>query len=212
MTALVIEALLREHRDLELLLAALGRQIHVFAEGGSPDYDVVRGVADYLLEVPDRSHHPKEDIVFARLVEAHPHRALAISGLRREHRALGRGAAWFAETINALLNGSDIPRAAIVAAARSYVTAQRRHMREEEQTYFPLADRLLSASDWLAIEAELARRSDRASVQRAEQAFARATELLLGWQREDDGLAPPPADLSIRDFPVVFELDQRGSP
>src|ERR1022692_3828142 len=140
MTAFVIEALLREHRDLELLLAALGRQIHIFE---SPDYDVVLGVADYLLEFPDRSHHPKENIVFARLLEAHPHRALAISGLRRDHRALRRGAAGFAETTNAMLNGSDIPRAAIVAAARSYVTAQRRHMREEEQRYFPLADRLL---------------------------------------------------------------------
>src|ERR1022692_1542977 len=117
MTAFVIEALLREHRDLELLPAALGRQIHIFE---SPDYDVVLGVADYLLEFPDRSHHPKEDIVFARLLEAHPHRALAISGLRRDHRALRQRAGWFAETMVALLNGSDIPRATVVAAAQSY--------------------------------------------------------------------------------------------
>lgn len=203
MTAVVIVSLVREHRDLELLLAALGRQIKTFAEGGTPDYDIVRGVADFLLEFPDHSHHPKEDIVFARLLEAHPHRALEISGLRRDHRALRRSAAWFAETVNALLNDSDIPRATIVAAAQSYIAAQRRHMREEEDRYFPLVDRLLSATDWLAIEAELACRADSPSVRRADQEFARASELLLGWQREDEGLASAQADQSSAAFPAV---------
>jgi hemerythrin-like domain-containing protein len=198
MTAVVIEALLREHRDLELVLAAFGRQIKTFADGGTPDYDIVRGVADFLLEFPDRSHHPKEDIVFTRLLEAHPHRALEISALRRDHRALGRRAAWFADTVNALLNDSDIPRATIVAAAQSYIEAQRRHMREEEDRYFPLADRLLSASDWLAIDAELARRLDLAQVSYAERQVSRLRDQLLGWVQESKRDLASPAQNTTR--------------
>lgn len=184
MATAVIETLLREHRDLELLLAALGRQIDLFAEGGRPDYDVVRGVADYLLEYPDRCHHPKEDIVFAQLLEAHPHRALELSGLARDHRALRQKAEWLADTVNALLGDSDIPRATIVAVARSYLRAQRQHMWEEEQHYFPLVGRLLSESDWLAIEGEFARQSDDAHARRAEHEFARLREKLLAWEKE----------------------------
>ncbi len=52
-------------------------------------YDIVRGVIDYCLTYPDLYHHPKEDLVFARLQLRDPATAEALGDLRAEHEALG---------------------------------------------------------------------------------------------------------------------------
>jgi len=188
-TATVVATLRREHRSLAALLNALERQVRILAEGGAPDYDIVRGAVDYLLDYPDRCHHPKEDIVIARLLEVRAREAVAARELRREHRDLHARAEHFASAVSALLNDTDIPRAAVVEAVGAFIDAQRRHMWREEETFFPLAERLLSASDWAAIEAELELWSNGPAVRRSEAAFAHVSERLLAWEREDE--SPP---------------------
>ena len=68
----VIYTLREEHRNIARLLNALEHQIEIFARAGAPDYDVIRGIAEYFLDYPDRCHHPKEDVVFDRLCARFP--------------------------------------------------------------------------------------------------------------------------------------------
>src|SRR5690349_16320642 len=102
--AAMIEALREEHRNVARLLSALSHQIEVFAEAGDPDYDVVRGIADYFLDYPDQCHHPKENLIFLRLKHAHPAEAETVFDLIGEHRLAHERAIRFQEVINALLN------------------------------------------------------------------------------------------------------------
>ena len=46
----IIDSLHEDHANLAKLLGALERQLALFDEGESPDYDIVRGVVDYCLD------------------------------------------------------------------------------------------------------------------------------------------------------------------
>lgn len=183
----LIKVLRQEHRNMARLLAALERQIDLFAQDGTPDYDIIRGVADYFLDYPDRCHHPKEDAIFARLNETRPANVAAIGDLAAEHTRLRGRARQFHDTIAALLNEADIARAVVVDAARQFIAAERRHMTMEEQGFFPLADLLLTSDDWPVIERQLCHGSDPVFGGKVEAAFSALSERLLAWEREDVG-------------------------
>lgn len=182
--AAIIQALKEEHRNIARLLDALSHQIEVFAEAGDPDYDIVLGVADYFIDYPDQCHHPKENLVYARLRHAHPQEAEGLFDLVAEHRQVHERVVRFHETIDLLLGQSDIARASIVAAARDFIALEREHMQKEEAQVLPLAERVLTAEDWAQIEAALAERRDPLFGDRAEQNFAALRERLLAWEAE----------------------------
>lgn len=182
--AAMIEALRDEHRNIARLLDALSHQIEVFAEAGDPDYDVVRGIADYFLDYPDQCHHPKENLIFSRLKHAHAAEAGALADLIGEHRLVHQRAVRFQETINALLNETDIPRAAVVGAGREFIALERRHMQQEEDQFLPLAERVLTGEDWTQIETALAARRDPLFGERVEETFRTLSDRLLAWEAE----------------------------
>ena len=180
----LIDTLRDEHRNIGRLLDALEHEVDVFAAEGAPDYDVVEGVADYFLDYPERCHHPKEDAVFERLAMVAPMEAALIGDLPAEHMALRERAWLFRQTIRALLGDTDIARDAIVAAARAFITSERRHMEVEEERFLPLAARLLGPADWAAIESGLTHRPDPLFGGETEARFRKLGERLLAWERE----------------------------
>lgn len=182
----VIEELREDHRNIARLLQVLERQIDIFGEAETPDYDIIVGVADYFLQYPDRCHHPKEDLIVAKLKEAHPEATGGIGGLIDEHRELHERAVRFRRAVGDLLSGADVPRSAIVDVAHDFIATQHRHMREEEDTLFPTADRVLTGAEWADIEDRLGQRADRASGPWVEEMFRTVSARLLAWQVEDE--------------------------
>ncbi len=84
------------------LLSALERQLAVFDQGESPDYDIVQGVIDYCLNYPDLYHHPKEDLVLERLQAVDPVAAAGIGDLAAEHQDLANLTRRFAAAVHAM--------------------------------------------------------------------------------------------------------------
>lgn len=183
--AVVIETLREEHRNIARLLDALERQVDIFAQAGAPDYEVIRGIADYLLDYPDRCHHPKEDVVFAQLRAAHPEAASAIGDLLREHRDLHEQALRFQGTVSALL--ADIARDVIVDAARRFIEIERRHMQREEAQFLPLAEKVLTPVDWARIEGALSPGPDPLFGGKVEAQFRKLSDRLLARELESRG-------------------------
>ncbi len=179
-----LETLLEDHRNTARLLDVLDRQIGIFAEAGTPDYDVIVGVAEYFLDYPDLCHHPKEDAIAARLLATHPVEAAAIADLAGEHELAHERARRFRRTIRELLADTDIAREAVVEAARRFIAFERRHMQMEEEIFFPLAARLLGPADWSAVEAALSERTDPIFGAVA-TSFTTVRERLLAWEAED---------------------------
>jgi hemerythrin-like domain-containing protein len=182
--ASVVEVLREEHRNIARLLDALEHQIGVFAEGGDPDYDIVRGVADYFGEFPDRCHHPKENVIFARLKAVDPAAASAVGDLVDEHRAVHQRVGQFRQDIDQLLSESDIARDRVVDTASGFIEAERQHMRMEEELFLPLAEQRLTPADWSAIEAALANRADPLFGGKVEAQFKALSERLIAWEEE----------------------------
>ncbi|HVN00095.1 MAG TPA: hemerythrin domain-containing protein [Caulobacteraceae bacterium] len=180
----VVEVLLEEHRTIVRLLRAVEHQIAVFSIEGEPDYDVLVGAADYLLDFPDRCHHPKEDAILARLRDLHPVEAAGVGDLFDEHRKLHELAHRFQETVGLLMTGNDVARDVVVASAQGFILEKRRHLRGEEEQFLPLAAALLTPQDWSVIEGESTQRSN-PLFGSVEATYRTLSDRLLIWEAED---------------------------
>ncbi len=182
--ARVIDTLRREHRNTARLLDALEHETEKVAVAAAPDYEMLRGIAEYFCDYPDRCHHPKENAVFEQLRQTHPDAAAEVGDLAREHLEARARAQRIRDNIHALFRDAIMPRNSFVSAARSFVEAERKHMRMEEEQLFPLSEKTLTPEDWQSIEARLEGGHDPLFGERVEDQFKALRERLLAWEAE----------------------------
>ena len=142
-----------EHRDFERLLELVGAEIKVFRDGGTPDYELMRDIVRYLRHFPDRHHHPREDIAFARLASRDPAIGELAHELQQEHRVIGTAGDAMLKCLDEIAGDALVPRAALEAAAATYLVYYRKHIEREEADILPVAARLLTQEDWDAVAA-----------------------------------------------------------
>ncbi len=58
-----------EHVNFAKLLNILDGQLMLFHGGRSPDYELMLNIMFYMTHYSDVLHHPKEDLVFAKIRE-----------------------------------------------------------------------------------------------------------------------------------------------
>ncbi len=68
----VIRTLKTEHGNIEKLLDTLLEEVDGKNTDHPPDYTLVAGTLDYLNSYTDGFHHPREDLLFERLVKREP--------------------------------------------------------------------------------------------------------------------------------------------
>jgi hemerythrin-like domain-containing protein len=142
-----------DHVYFRRLLDLLEKQVDIFHSGGRPDYALMLDIIYYLRRFGDLSHHPREDVVFARLAERHPATALSVARLAQEHRVIAHAGEQLERALEQATDGSYIERADIEALAATYLAYYRHHIAREESDVLPLAARMLSAEDWAAVQA-----------------------------------------------------------
>ena len=180
----IIDLLLQEHRSLARLLKALEHQLAVFDRGETPDYEVVNGVLDYCRTYSDGYHHPKEDLVFARLQQRDPAAAEAFGDLAGEHVALAELTGRLASTVSDVLAEAEIPRARFDSQARDFLDNYWAHMRKEEEVFFPAALEALSEADWKELDGRVTSPDDPLFGGAAEERFGPLRAHLLAWDAE----------------------------
>ncbi len=181
-----IEVLKAEHTDMVRLFNALEHQLGILAEGGTPDYDVVEGVVDYCLDYPDQCHHPKEDIVFARLLDRNPEASKVVGNLEQEHAELAALTHEFADAVHRVHADAEVSRDAFVDLARKFLDAYRSHMTMEETVFFPLAIESFMDQDWSYVDARITKRDDPLFGAEVAARFAELRDGILLWEREDE--------------------------
>jgi hemerythrin-like domain-containing protein len=149
-----------DHVNFSHLLHLLDGQLALFHDGASPDYELMLDIMYYMTHYSDVVHHPKEDLVFARVKERDPSTGVTIDALTAQHVYLKQAGEALAGAIDDVVNGSVSSRAHVEARARSYTAEMRSHMGAEEATVLPAASRLLTDDDWKAVEAALAHVED----------------------------------------------------
>ena len=144
-----------EHRSISSVLDGL---CHFVDQGRAgkplPEARVFRSMLQYLDLFAERMHHPKEDqYLFARL-RLRTHEAdYMLDHLQEDH-------SWDLGAIRALEQaflryeeGGQPFFDTFATQVRDYAAFHRRHMRNEEQVIFPLAEAVLTEDDWRHIDA-----------------------------------------------------------
>jgi hemerythrin-like domain-containing protein len=140
----ILEQLQIDHRNLRQLLRVLEEEM----EAVHQDFDLMRQIVDYTLNYPDLIHHPREEILFRRLLERDPAAKAIVGDLTAEHRELARLTQRFAAALHNVEQDVEVPRALFHKLADDYITRSRQHMELEEAWFFPRLLAVLDDADW----------------------------------------------------------------
>lgn len=157
-----IDIIHNEHRALAAVLQALRYVVSGIREARfEPDFRLLSAMIDYVTQVPEKVHHPKEDrFLFARLRDRSARAAELIDQLEREHQL---GYDLTVTLQQALIHYQSMGTRsfpAFDALVQEYLDFNWRHLNQEETELLPLAREALTESDWAEIDAEFAANFD----------------------------------------------------
>jgi hemerythrin-like domain-containing protein len=145
-----------EHKHFARLLELLEQQVVAFHADDGPNYELMLDIVSYLRYFPDRFHHPREDVAFARLVERDPGLKPKIDGLLQEHRVICAAGTELLAYLQQVVDDVVVERAKVEAAAATYLVYYRRHLALEDRDIVPRAQALLTPQDWAEVVAAVA--------------------------------------------------------
>lgn len=156
----IMRQLRTDHSHVARLLSLLDRQLDLVRAGANADFEVMAGAMRYMTGYADRYHHPRENLVFARLRERDPALAEVLGDLEREHEKLAITGEKFRSVLEGVVDGALAEREAFEAEGREYVQRLRSHMQREDAEVFPRADNALSDADWRQVDEAMEVRED----------------------------------------------------
>ncbi len=152
----IIRALGDEHRYQARLLNLLERQVGLLNQRQTPDYEAMYGVMRYMTQFPDRLHHPKEDLVFEKVVLRDGSAEPKVNELLQAHEEIIAKGQRLLEAIDHGRKGdAQADPNVLRKAAHAYIGSLRRHMDIEHLHMFPLAQQVLTAEDWIEVDARM---------------------------------------------------------
>lgn len=181
----IIEILQEEHRNIEKLLIILEQELNVFMRGERPDYDILHSVITYFLDYPDQCHHPKEDIIFSKLIERDPNMVPAVKEIGGEHRDEASRVRRFALVITSIETEHEVPRRVFEDAVRDFTNYQRAHIAKEERLLFPACLAKLQPDDWRELDGRTGDRTDPLINSAKENEFSSLRQRIMEWAAEN---------------------------
>jgi len=146
---------LAEHRHFARLLDLLEQQVVAFHADDGPNYELMLDIVSYLRYFPDRYHHPREDVAFARLVERDPGTKALTEQMLQDHRVIVAAGTELLSYLQQVIEDVVVERAKVEAAAATYLVYYRRHLALEDRELVPRAQQLLTPQDWEEVVAAL---------------------------------------------------------
>lgn len=149
----LMKTLRAEHRHIARVLDLFVDQIEAIEQGRLVDTHVVYEIMDYMVNWPDRFHHPREDLIYGRVAEIDAAAADNVDTLQRDHdRMAGKGREVLKD-IERWRRG-EIDGSAVVEGGRAYVEHLYEHMNSEESLVFPQIEAVLDTEDWRDLAAD----------------------------------------------------------
>jgi len=165
-----ITVLQQEHRKIGKVLGLLRQQATNLSLGGNANHRLLDRAFEYLSGYPDQCHHPKEDVLYRKLVSRFPDSAQSLKNLVEEHEKL----AAMTRDLHQVIDGADSSalNEALADRLRAFLDFYHDHMLTEEQRFFPLALHRLSRNDFAEIDFTLFDDPDSALNREAEKKYA----------------------------------------
>lgn len=151
-----LSELMREHRLIERVLAALEAFAETLEAGDPVEPAELSDFVEFARDYADRRHHAKEeDVLFAAMAAAGCPRHTGPIALMLEEHERGRDlVSRLGEYIRPVADWDGAQRGAMATLARDFVTLLRSHIEKEDRIVFPMAVQGLDG----AAMAEVARR------------------------------------------------------
>ena len=146
----MMRALRAEHRHMATVMQLFSEQLAAIEAGDLVDPHVVYEIMDYMVNWPDRFHHPREDLIYARVAEVDPGAVDDVDTLQRDHDATARRGQKVLKDIEAWRLG-ELPGPRLIVSANDYIEHYYEHMQLEEKLVFPRIERTLNPQDWREI-------------------------------------------------------------
>ena len=137
-----------EHRHFARLLDLLERQVAAFHADNQPNFELMLDLVRYLRYFPDRYHHAREDVAFARMAERDRQLKPMVDQLLQEHRVIAAAGTELLKYLEQVVDDVVVERAKVEAAAATYLVYYRRHLAMEDRDMVPRAEQMLTEQDW----------------------------------------------------------------
>ena len=183
----VLNIIRDEHRSVAAILHGMQYLVNeVRTRKARIDPRVFRAMLYYLDTFSERMHHPKEDrYLFAAMRKRGAEAGAIVAELEMEHVAGAQALRLLEQSLLRYEEGGDKEFPAFARAVEKYVQDSWDHMRKEEEKVFPLAEKLLNASDWKAIDRAFEENRDPLAAERDVKDFQKLFNRIAN-------LAPPP--------------------
>ena len=148
-----LKDLYTDHANMRVLLQLLESEMERYRNGVVPDFELLQSMINDIVVFQSLAHHPKEDLVFHRLLQRDPLSAEATLDLLTDHARLAVLSRRFAAALSDVASGVELPRSWFDQLLFEFVAAVRSHMEMEEKEFFPRAKDHLTDADWSEIDA-----------------------------------------------------------
>lgn len=149
----MLASLHQDHLNISRLLTVLDRVITDIDDERPVRYQLVRDVLNYMTNVSDVYHHPKEDIIYEYYVVYRTDDVCPVTKeLTQQHTLIVEQGNSLLELINMVLMDAVIPLDKVKSELKQYIELQRSHLDYEEAIVFPILRKAMTEDDWRNLE------------------------------------------------------------
>ncbi len=165
-----------EHRKIGKLLGLIQQQVTNIYLRAPVNNRLLQIALEYLSGYPDQCHHPKEDVLYRKLVSRFPDLVQSLNGLVEEHEKLADLTRNLYQVLRKSQHDPSTSNEGLADQLSAFVDFYHRHMRVEEQHFFPLALQRLSPNDFAEIDFTLFDKPDPLFNKEAGEKFAELSD------------------------------------
>jgi hemerythrin-like domain-containing protein len=167
-----------EHEQIGQVLDVLDRQLDLIKNNEQADYKLIELAIDYFLTFPDTCHHPKEDLIFARVVANNSDEPGIMWNLIGEHKELSQLTHRVRHDLNSKSESIEVVNS-IEPTLREFVNTYRHHIETENKIFFPYVLKNLSQEEFDVIDFDLFDQEDPLYDNETEGLFARLRDEII---------------------------------
>lgn len=146
----ILRSLHEDHANQLQLLGLIGFEIDKLGKAGeTPNFELISLALEYCADYPSHYHHPKEDLIYAKLVSRDSDVANKAAVLTEEHETLGQLTRAFATAVGEAIAGDQTDK--LRTSAERFIKYYRNHIGIEEAEIFPAARDTLTSEDWTEV-------------------------------------------------------------
>jgi hemerythrin-like domain-containing protein len=147
-----IEKLQNEHANMRRVLMLVRLQLDLLESHDSPDLILLANSLYYMRKFPSIVHHPKEDLIFGKLLDTDTSVRQEVEQIRSQHEMIYTLEDQLIELVLELQAGKSEFQSRLMELGRNYLETQARHVEIEERVLFPKAIDVLKPRDWKEIQ------------------------------------------------------------